>query len=54
MTDKEGFIEKIPFQGKLTKDRHLIAPAHKPLRDRVDRIIAANGRDRLSLPGQQS
>lgn len=39
VSTEDGFIEKIPFQGKLTKDRHLIAPARKPLRDNVDDVI---------------
>ncbi len=46
VTGKDGFIEKIPLQGKLTKGRHLIAPARRPLRDKVERIIhygATNG-----------
>ena len=47
LKDSDGFIEKIPFQKKLTEGRHLIAPPRKPLRDRVERIIregAASGR----------
>ena len=54
VSDKDGFIEKIPFQGKLTKDRHLIAPSRKPLRDRVDRLIAANARDGYRFPGSKA
>ncbi len=38
-TDRDGYIEKIPLQGKLTKDRHLIAPSRRPLRDAVNRVI---------------
>jgi iron-sulfur cluster protein len=39
LKDSDGFIEKIPFQKKLTEGRHLIAPPRKPLRDRAARII---------------
>jgi iron-sulfur cluster protein len=39
LKDSDGFIEKIPFQKKLTQGRHLIAPPRKPLRDRAERII---------------
>jgi iron-sulfur cluster protein len=39
LKDSDGFIEKIPFQKKLTEGRHLIAPPRKPLRDRAERII---------------
>lgn len=38
---RDGYIERIPFQGELTRDRHLVAPARKPLRDRV-RHLAGN------------
>jgi iron-sulfur cluster protein len=47
LKDSDGFIEKIPFQKKLTAGRHLIAPPRKPLRDRAVRIIregTPNGR----------
>jgi L-lactate dehydrogenase complex protein LldF len=35
LKDSDGYIKRIPLQGKLTKDRHLIAPVRKPLRDRI-------------------
>lgn len=47
---KDGYIEKVPLQGKLTKDRHLVAPARKPLRDTVDRIIQAGRQSGYRLP----
>ncbi len=35
LKDSDGYIRRIPLQGKLTKGRHLLAPVRKPLRDRV-------------------
>jgi L-lactate dehydrogenase complex protein LldF len=54
VTDKDGFIEKIPFQGKLTKDRHLIAPARRPLRDVVERVIERGERGSYRFPSSQA
>lgn len=47
--DREGFIEHIPLQDKLTKNRHLMAPARKPLRDRVKHLRA--NRKKTPTPG---
>ena len=54
VTGKDGFIEKIPLQGKLTKDRHLIAPARRPLRDTVDRIIDRGAANLYRIPESQA
>jgi L-lactate dehydrogenase complex protein LldF len=35
LKDSEGYIKRIPLQGKMTNGRHLIAPVRKPLRDRI-------------------
>jgi L-lactate dehydrogenase complex protein LldF len=35
LKDSEGYIKRIPLQGKMTKGRHLIAPTRNPLRDRI-------------------
>ncbi|HEX3722130.1 MAG TPA: LUD domain-containing protein [Nitrolancea sp.] len=48
--DDDGFIEKIPLQKKLTRDRHLIAPARRPLRDRAERIIRDGKRTTPRIP----
>jgi hypothetical protein len=35
LKDSDGFIKRIPLQGKMTSDRHLVAPVRKPLRNRI-------------------
>jgi L-lactate dehydrogenase complex protein LldF len=57
VSDEDGFIRRIPLQGKLTKDRHLPAPARKPLRDRVRHLHATAPQQKQApdpiFPGSQ-
>lgn len=46
LADREGYLVRTPFLNGATEQRHLIAPARKPLRDRLRHLAGRAGYER--------
>jgi iron-sulfur cluster protein len=45
LADREGYLSRLPFVDGATEQRHLIAPARRPLRDRVRHLAGRDAGD---------
>lgn len=52
VADRDGFLRTLPFVDGATSERHLIAPARRPLRDRLRHLAPAAVSDRPVPPAR--